>query len=245
MKTLVLAMPGNEALAGRLTVALAADRLSAIIRQFPEGETYVKLEGDVSGCTVVVACTLDRPDAKILPLLFAAQALREQRVARVGLVAPYLAYMRQDTRFQPGEAVTSTHFARVLSQHFDWLVTVDPHLHRHAALSAIYSMPAVAVHAGSRIGRWIRTNVKRPVLVGPDAEGEQWVSVVAREANAPFVILEKVRRGDRDVEVSVPDFAVLRDRAPVIVDDIISTGRTLAETLRLRSGEWRGDAQPC
>jgi ribose-phosphate pyrophosphokinase len=74
---------------------------------------------------VVVVCTLDRPNAKLLPLLFAASTARELGAARVGLVAPYLAYMRQDRRFNPGEAVTSLQVASLLSHAFDWMVTVD------------------------------------------------------------------------------------------------------------------------
>ncbi|MFZ5932450.1 MAG: hypothetical protein ACOY15_14725 [Pseudomonadota bacterium] len=69
----------------------------------------------------------------------------------VGLICPYLAYMRQDTRFKPGEGITSTYFANALGRHFDWLVTVDPHLHRHKSLPEIYTMPAAAAHAGPTI----------------------------------------------------------------------------------------------
>lgn len=59
----------------------------------------------------------------------------------MGLVAPYLAYMRQDQQFRPGEVVTSRMFAALVSRHVDWLVTVDPHLHRVHALDEIYAVP--------------------------------------------------------------------------------------------------------
>ena len=68
----------------------------------------------------------------MLPLIFAAATARELAAAKIGLVAPYLAYMRQDRRFNPGEAVTSRQVAGLLSSAFDWLVTVDPHLHRYS-----------------------------------------------------------------------------------------------------------------
>jgi ribose-phosphate pyrophosphokinase len=136
--------------------------------------------------------------------------------------------MRQDKRFRDGEAVTSALFARLLSQHVDWLVTVDPHLHRWHTLDQIYSVPSTVVPAAPLLADWIKTHVEAPVLIGPDAESEQWVSAVAGFAGAPHVVLEKVRRGDRDVSVSIPDPAVLRGRTPVLVDDIISTGHTMA-----------------
>ena len=139
--------------------------------------------------------------------------------------------MRQDKRFHDGEGVTSAYFARTLSASIDWLVTVDPHLHRRKSLAEIYSVPAVAVHAAPLLAEWIAGAVERPLLVGPDAESGQWVAAVAAAAGAPSVVLEKIRRGDRHVSVSVPDVERWRDHTPVLVDDIVSTGRTLIETI--------------
>ena len=170
-----------------------------------------------------------------MALLFAAQAARDLGASQVGLVAPYLAYMRQDTRFNDGEAVTSRYFARFLSSAVDWLVTVDPHLHRYHALDEIYAVPGDVVHAAPALAIWIREHVERPLLIGPDEESEQWVASVAREAQAPHLVLHKTRHGDREVEIELPDVARFADRTPVLVDDIISTGRTMAETvIRLR-----------
>jgi ribose-phosphate pyrophosphokinase len=144
--------------------------------------------------------------------------------------------MRQDRRFQPGEAVTSAHFAAVLSAHSDWLATVDPHLHRHSSLSAIYSIPATAVPAAPLMADWIGRTVDRPLLIGPDEESRQWVGSVARELDAPYTVLRKTRRGDRDVEVTVPDLERWPDHTPVLVDDIVSTGRTMIAALHHLAG---------
>ncbi|MGZ8998214.1 MAG: ribose-phosphate diphosphokinase, partial [Allosphingosinicella sp.] len=192
----------------------------------------VRLRSDVSGRDVVLLCSLDSPDEKILPLLFAAAAAREQGARRVGLVAPYLAYMRQDKAFKSGEAVTSSIFARTISTVFDWLVTVDPHLHRHPGLESIYSIPAIAVSAAGPIAEWIGREVPSPFLIGPDEESVQWVGLIAKLAAAPFTTLRKTRRGDRDVDISGTGIAI-GDRTPVIVDDIISSAVTMAEAVRL------------
>lgn len=229
---MVLAGPGNETLARALATQLALEHAAIGVRQFPDGESHVQIESDVAERTVVLVCTLDRPDPKLAPLLFAADAARDLGAERVGLVCPYLAYMRQDTRFRPGEAVTSISFARMLSSAFDWLVTVDPHLHRFPALDALYSMPAVAVPAAPMVSQWIRDHVTRPLIIGPDSESTQWARAVADGAKAPCIVLDKVRRGDRDVEVSVPDVERWGDRVPVLVDDIISSAQTMVETVR-------------
>jgi ribose-phosphate pyrophosphokinase len=73
--------------------------------------------------------------------------------------------------------------------------------------------------------------VPHPLLIGPDEESSQWVSDVAHRASAPFVVLTKTRRGDREVEVSVPDIERWRSHTPVLVDDIVSTARTMIETV--------------
>ena len=231
LKPLVLPLPGNGDLASRLASRLDADLGAATVRRFPDGESYVRLETDVDGRSLALVCTLDRPDDKVLPLYFVAATARELGAARVGLVAPYLAYMRQDTRFQPGEGITSAQFARLLSSAVDWLVTVDPHLHRVGALTDIYRVPATAVAAAPAIAAWLRANVDAPLVIGPDSESVQWARAVAEMADAPHVVLSKVRRGDRDVEVSVPDVARWRGRTAVLVDDIISTAGTMIEAV--------------
>lgn len=228
---LLVPLPGNEDLADRLARALDTEIGGIVVRRFPDEETYLRFETALDDKSVALVCTLARPNEKIMPLIFAAATARDLGAARVGLVAPYLAYMRQDRRFQSGEAVTSNYFAKILSNHVDWLVTVDPHLHRHGSLQEVFSVPAHVVHAAPLISAWIRNEVKHPLLIGPDAESEQWVAAVAHDADAPFLILQKVRCGDRDVAISVSDLARWRDHTPVLVDDIVSTGHTMIETI--------------
>jgi ribose-phosphate pyrophosphokinase len=237
MTPLLFAFPGNERLAALLAPLIGAETGRAVLRHFPDGESYWRYETPVDGRDVALLCTLDRPDDKALAVMFAGAAARELKATRVGLIAPYLAYMRQDHRFQPGEAVTSGTFAKLLSSTVDWMVTVDPHLHRRASLDEIYSVPTHALHAAPLIAQWIRDNVEQPLLVGPDRESEQWVAAVARGADAPHIVLRKLRHGDRQVEVSVPDLTAWKTRTPVLVDDIISTGQTMIETVKQIRGE--------
>jgi ribose-phosphate pyrophosphokinase len=178
---------------------------------------------------------LANPDPQILTLIFAAAAARECGAESVHLIAPYLAYMRQDTSFRPGEAVSAIHFARLLSQHFDSLVTIDPHLHRISDLRNVFSIPTRVGAAAPLLGDWIAQNVDAPLVVGPDSESEQWVADVARRAGAPYVVAEKRRLGDRQVRITLPELTPWIGRRPVLVDDIISSGRTMVETAKLLS----------
>lgn len=229
---LILPLPGNEGFARRLADAGTYAIGTVETRAFPDGESYVRILSDVAGRTVDLVCTLARPDDGFLRLIFAADAARELGATEVNLIAPYLAYMRQDRRFKPGEAVTSQSFARVLSAHFDRLVTVDPHLHRYAALSALYTIPGDTLHAAPLLAGWIAAEVPAPLLIGPDEESEQWVSAIAAAIGAPHAVLRKIRHGDRNVDVALPDLSRWRDRQPVLVDDIISSGNTMIEAAR-------------
>lgn len=231
MSPLVMGLPGNETLTLALARGLNAEPCELNLRQFPDGETYVRVGGAVSGRCVVLACGLERPDTKSLPLYLTAATLREQGTQRLILAAPYLAYMRQDKVFHEGEGVSARHYAHWLSSFVDALVTVDPHLHRIHSLDEIYSIPTRVAAAAPAISRWIREHLPTALLIGPDEESRQWVAEVARAADCPFIVLNKIRRGDREVEVSVPDVDRWGGHMPVLVDDIISTAHTMIETV--------------
>lgn len=228
----VLALPGNATLAARLVLELPARMGRLELRRFPDGEAYVRIGSPVAGHPVVLAASLDRPDEKLLALALAAATARELGATAVGLVAPYLPYLRQDRRFQSGEALSAKHFAHLLSGVVDWVVTVDPHLHRVHDLGVLYTVPAESVTAAPRIAEWVREHVAAPVLVGPDEESRPWVSQVADNIGAPMVTLGKQRLGDDEVRIELPDLAPYAGRTPVLVDDIVSTGQTMIEAAR-------------
>jgi ribose-phosphate pyrophosphokinase len=224
----LIAVPGSEEHARRLGARLEMPVVIPELRQFPDGEHYVRIAAELADDVAIVG---NASGDNFLRIAFLAGAARDLGARRVGLVAPYLAYMRQDHRFKPGEGVTARYFARLVSSTVDWLVTVDPHLHRIDSLAGVYTIPTTIARAASAIADWVTTEVPHPVLVGPDAESEQWVSAVAAHCGAPFVILEKTRRGDRDVSISAPDRA-WNGHTPVVIDDIVSTGRTMIEATR-------------
>jgi ribose-phosphate pyrophosphokinase len=227
-----LAMPGNEAMAVALARHVGCECQTIEIRRFPDSEAYVRIVGDVAQKRVDIVCTLTNPDHYFLALMFAAATARELGAVGVHLIAPYLAYMRQDIRFKPGEAISSVQFARLLSQYFDSLTTVDPHLHRRRDLSEIFSIPIHVAHAAPLLADWIASHVTAPLIIGPDGESEQWAAAIAERANAPHVVLKKQRRGDRDVEISAPDLSGWRGLTPVLVDDLVSSGGTMIEAVR-------------
>jgi ribose-phosphate pyrophosphokinase len=237
---IIFALPGNEEFARRLIAFSGAETGEAEFRSFPDGESYVRVLSDVKDKTAIAVCSLHHPNDQILPLYFLGKTAKSLGAKHFSLIAPYLAYMRQDKVFRKGEAVTSGHFAKLICAFADSIATVDPHLHRRRSLSEIYPVANETIHAATSISGWIKENLERPVLIGPDEESGQWVRKVAEQSSAPFTVLEKTRRGDRDVSVSVPKIEEYRDHTPVLVDDIISTARTMIETVgHLKNSEMK------
>lgn len=224
----LLPMPGNEALAQRLAAEVPMPVGTVTTRRFPDGESRVQLAGELAGRDVTILCTLADPDPQFLALAFAATTARELGASSVGLAAPYMAYLRQDRRFQPGEAVSSRHFAALLSGLFDRIITIDPHLHRIAALEEIFTVPVTVLHAAPLLGAWVKAHVQRPLIVGPDSESAQWAAAVAGHAGAPHIVLDKQRLGDREVVIEAPPAAGWQGHVPVLIDDIIASGHTMA-----------------
>lgn len=210
----------------------------ATTHTFPDGETLVRLITPVQGREVYFLTSLDRPNKKMLPLLFAADAARANGATAVHLIAPYLAYMRQDKAFHEGEGISALTFTGLLSSHFDGLITIDPHLHRIHALQDIMPIKTSVLHAAKPIAAWIKANIAQPVLIGPDSESQQWVQSIAVELNVPYCVAEKNRASDTAVSVILPLEKAYHDYTPVLIDDIISSGHTMAANIEmlLKSG---------
>ena len=223
----------QEAAAHRLAGALAAPWRQIALRRFHDGESLVRVDPHTGGA--ILFCSLDRPNAKLVDLLFAASALRDGGAAPVVLVAPYLCYMRQDKALQPGEAVSQKVVAGLISQAFDAVVTVDPHLHRTADLNAIFTVPVKQLSAAPTLGQAIARPAQDcdMVLVGPDSEARQWVESAAGAGNIPVIIGSKIRHDDRNVEIAFADLSLVEGRTAVLVDDLVSSGATACKAAHL------------
>jgi ribose-phosphate pyrophosphokinase len=213
-----------ERLASRLGVPLHP----IDVHSFPDGELRVTV-GPASATTIVYA-PLDRPNDKLLALLFAAEAFRREGARRLVLTAPYLCYMRQDAAFHKGEAINQRVIGPLLAGSFDRVITVDAHLHRTKRIEDVFpgiesddlsAMPALAdTFVGSELSR-------ETVVVGPDEESRPWVSDLAARLELKHAVGRKSRRGDRSVEIAFDDPGLFRGRPVLLVDDIVSSGGTL------------------
>ena len=203
--------------------AAAVDR-----HRFPDGELKLRLPASLPA-KVHVYRSLHDPNEKLVELLFVAQAARGLGAKDLTLIAPYLAYMRQDMAFNDGEVVSQKIVGKFLASLFDGLVTVDPHLHRVATLEEAAPVKRPVVLSGAPLlGDYIAQRIPDAFLLGPDSESAQWIASAARAHGFDHAACEKIRRGDRDVSVQLPDVN-LKGRSVVILDDVASSGHTLAK----------------
>lgn len=198
--------------------------------RFPDGELNLTLPAPLPA-RVVVLRSLDQPNEKLVELLLAARTARALGARDLTLVAPYLAYMRQDIAFHPGEAVSQRVVGGFLASLFDAVITVDPHLHRVATLAEAIPLAApsraLVVSAAPLLADLIAQKRPGALLVGPDEESAQWIAQAAARHGFDHAVCHKIRSGDRAVRVELPAVNVT-GRDVVILDDMASTGRTVA-----------------
>lgn len=230
--SLLLAFDDERALAERLAQAAGLPLAFVARHRFPDGESRLRLPPALPAYTVLLR-GLQQPNEKLTELMLAAAGARELGAQRLTLLSPYLAYMRQDMAFAPGEVVSQRHVGRALAAWFDTVITVDPHLHRVSTMDEVVpGRCGIALSAAPLLGEWIAEHARGALLVGPDAESLQWVRAAAQAHGMDYAVCSKLRHADRKVEVTLPEDLELRGRSIVLLDDVASTGRTLIEAAR-------------
>ena len=200
--------------------------------RFPDGELRLRLPPSLPP-RVVVWRGLHQPNEKLVELLLLAQTARTLGAQHLTLVAPYLAYMRQDIAFNPGEAISQRVVGAFLATLFDAVITVDPHLHRVATLQEAVPVPDAVVLSGAPLlADHIAAQRSDVLLIGPDEEALQWVAVAAERHGWAHAVCRKTRHGDRQVDIELPALPVA-GRAVVLIDDVASSGHTLARAAQL------------
>ena len=228
---MLLAFDDECVLASGLAAALGVPMATVQRHAFPDGETRLRLPPSLPA-EVMVLRGLQDPNAKFTELLLAAAGARVLGARKLTLVSPYLAYMRQDMAFTPGEVVSQRHLGALLAQSFDAVVTVDPHLHRVTTLDAVLpGRRGLALTAAPLLGAFVAQHVPGALLLAPDEEAGQWVRLAAMAQGLDHAVCRKQRHGDHDVEVSLPGVNVA-GRNVVLLDDVASTGRTLCAAAR-------------
>lgn len=227
-KIAVQSLPSCTEPATRLASLLGVPFHEISLHRFPDGELRVTV-GPAAATTILYA-SLDQPNDKLIAVLFAAEALRRGGTRRLVLLAPYMCYMRQDTAFNAGEAISQRVVGHLLAATVERVITVDAHLHRTPDIRMMFpgaeaenlsAMPAIAsALAAAELD-------SATVVIGPDAESRPWVSDLAGRLGLTYTVAAKTRRGDRSVDIEFADAGHIAGRPALLIDDIVSSGGTL------------------
>ncbi len=233
----LVAGSASPSLAKRLAKSAQAELLRPIVQRFPDGEIYVRLQADLEGKEVAVVQSLSPPqNDHLMELLLLLDLVRDLKAKKILAIVPYLAYARQDRRFQEGEALSVKSVADLLSRRIHKLLTVDAH--SQLALS-YFSCEIEEVRALPYLGKkMLDLNLRDPLFLAPDEGSAKRVEEAAREAGADFDFLEKERISPTEVRIK-PRELKTSGRDVVIMDDIISTGGTVLEACKCIRGARR------
>jgi ribose-phosphate pyrophosphokinase len=233
---IVTSFKNSEKLAKKISKEINGKFISCEVSTFPDGDKYLRVKGDVSKEIVILVESFQpNPNDTLLNYIFASNTLKDLGAKKVICVAPYLAFMRQDKRFNPGEAINAKIMSKLFNENCDELLTVDPHLHRIHKMSEIFTIPAKNLTADDVIVNFIIKKFKNKdnlAIIGPDWESYQWADDISKKVGVEDTVLEKTRHNYRNVDVEVKKEIDLKGKNVVIVDDIISTGNTMIKAAK-------------
>jgi len=226
----------SEALATKVAHGLGTESAKLEIKKFPDGEKYLRVLEDVKREDVIVIQSISRtPDEFLFEYLLLVDTLKDLGAKRVVSFIPYFAYARQDERFNPGEALSFKTVSKLIEDiGTDEIYTIDMHQHRVLRSSDAFKIPSRNLSAMPLLADYVEKtgNLRKPLVIGPDTEAEQWARLAAERLRTDYDVFEKKRLGSENVQIR-PKKANARDRDVLIVDDIISTGGTIVEALKI------------
>ena len=235
MQSKIVALSNGTEFARKLSGNAKIGVLAYHVERFPDNELHMRFKESVKGKHILLVQSLSlQPNDALLELVFAARTAHELGATKVTGIVPYLAYMRQDKRFKGGECISAKEMAWLLNNSLDALITIDPHLHRIRKMKDIFRIPARNVSAVPAIAKYVAGNfdADNTIVVGPDWESFQWARTVGKRAGFKSVIFLKDRFSSRRVKIHYKQGIEFTGKNIIIIDDIISTGYTMLETVR-------------
>lgn len=231
---LVISCSHGKPLGGMIAKKLRSKHYNLIVGRFPDDELRVRLSGNIKNKKIILIQSFYKNVSDcIIEVILAAATARELGAKKVSLVAPYFPYLRQDKRFHKGEAVSQSIIAGLIDRYFDAVCIIDPHLHRKNKLESIFKIKSKKLTANNLVADYIKRHIKNPVIIGPDEESYKWAKSVANILGVNSIILNKKRYSSYHVKIKLNKKITLNNKNVVIVDDIVSTGRTILETAKI------------
>ncbi|MEM2906726.1 MAG: ribose-phosphate diphosphokinase [Candidatus Odinarchaeota archaeon] len=225
--------PASQILGVKVARLLKSEVVNVNFKDFPDGETYVRVEGELNNKDVLlIQSTYSPQDKNLIQLFLLIDAVKQMNPARLRLVIPYFAYARQDKQFKKGEPLSIKVIENILEYlGVDELYTID--LHEPRVLDYL-KIKAKDLSAMRLFGEYFKKrNLSKPLIIAPDDGAIHRAETVAKVLGSEYVSFDKFR--DKDTGEITMDYKKLnvKDRDAVIVDDIISTGGTMIKAIQM------------
>ena len=221
----IIAGNASRSIAEDLSKILKSPLAKTITKRFPDQELYVRLLDDLEGEEVVIVQTT-YPDPNIIELFLLQNAAIEAEVEMITTVIPYFGYARQDTMFKKGESISAKALAKLISINSDRVVTVDPH---KEYILDFFETEADSCSAVDNIAEYFKTK-DLDLILAPDKGALERAKKASKIIACDYDYMEKTRIDGKTVEIKPKNLDV-KGKKVGIIDDIISTGGTMAKSI--------------
>ena len=216
----------SKTVAEDLSRELKAPLANTVSKRFPDDELYVRIQDNISGEHVVIVQTT-YPDPNIIELFLLQNAAEEAGAKEISVVIPYFGYARQDTKFQDGEPISAKAMADLISLNADRVITVDPHKEH---ILDFFSTAAFSCSAIPELAEYLKDKDIDMVLA-PDKGALERAKQASKIIECDFDYMEKTRIDSTTIEIK-PKLLNAKDKNVAVIDDIISTGGTMAKSIQ-------------
>ena len=197
------------------------------IREFPDSEIYVRILSDVHNETCILIQSITDNSAMIETFLF-LDALRDLGAERIHAILPYLAYSRQDKRFERGEALSAKTVLNIIDDLSDSITVINSHFLNNEGVYNFHGVEINNLDAFPLLVEYFKNGFNNAIIIAPDEGVKGYVSNAAKLFGCEFDYLEKKRIDSNNVEIK-PKNVDVNGKDVVILDDMISTGGTMIE----------------
>jgi len=211
-----------EDLSKELKVPLA----NTISKRFPDEEFYFRILDGIRGEHVIIVQTT-YPDLNIIELFLLQNAVEEAGAKEISIVIPYFGYARQDTKFQDGEPISAKAMANLISLNADIVITVDPHKEH---ILDFFSTSAHSCSAVPELAKYLKKK-NIDMILAPDKGALERAKQASEIIGCDFDYMEKTRIDGTTIEIK-PKALDSQNKNVAIIDDIISTGGTMAKSIQ-------------
>lgn len=222
----IVPLSNSEGLASKVSNLMNIPMQRITRKRFADGELYVKLEETIDDA-IIIGNTY--PDTSIVELILTEDAINNAGGNRKILVIPYYGYARQDTMFQPYEAVSARALANIYKSLFEKIFVVN--IHSPEGLAHLGDK-GKELRSEEEIGKKIRED-DNDIVISPDDGFIEEARIIGKVARIPSASLNKKRISDIKVNIEVPDDLDVSGKKVALVDDLISTGGTILEASKL------------